>query len=139
MSLNDAIQSVMRAKGITNSFLLGNPERHRDRTTMYRLLNGDTQDPKISTLMEVCHGLGVTPNEILELSGVWSPRKRSTDPTDIGLRTVFSRVQALPGTRKELALQLFLSVTSVLEGRSNAADALDDLNVAPESPVPQEA
>jgi hypothetical protein len=123
MSLNEAIHSVMRAKGITNSNLLGNPDRQRDRTTMYRLLNGDTADPKVSTLIEVCTGLNVTPNEILELSGTWVPRKRSTDPTDIGLRTVFSRVQSLPDDRKELALRLLLSFVSVLEesdGRSGS-------------------
>jgi hypothetical protein len=115
MSLNEAIHSVMRAKGISNSNLLGNPDRHRDRTTMYRLLNGDTADPKVSTLIEVCTGLNVTPNEILELSELWIPRKRSTDTIDIGLRTVFSRVQSLPEGSKELALRLMLSFVGVLE------------------------
>lgn len=115
MSLNEAIHSVMRAKGISNSDLLGNPDRHRDRTTMYRLLNGDTSDPKVSTLIEVCTGLNVTPNEILELSTLWTPRKRSTDPTDIGLRTAFARVQALPPAHKELALRLLNGLVGVLE------------------------
>ena len=120
MSLNEAIHSVMRAKAITNSILLGNPDRHRDRTTMYRLLNGDTADPKVSTLIEVCTGLNVTPNEILELSLLWVPKKRSTDPTDIGLRTAFARVQNLDEDRKELALRLLLSLVAVLEEESSA-------------------
>ncbi len=115
MPLSSAIQSIMRAKGLRNAELLGNPERHRDRTTMYRLLNGETEDPKVSTLVEVCSGLGVTPNELLELSGNWAATKRSSAPSDIGLRAVFSRIQALPEPRKELALRLIQAMAAVLE------------------------
>lgn len=103
MGLDQAIHLAMRARGITVAELLkGVPQR--DRSTIYRLLKGDTQDAKVSTLLGLCKALGVTPNDLLGLAGLWNEPGRSTDPLDVRLRRVFAIVQGLGAPYKVVAV-----------------------------------
>jgi len=103
MPLHQAIRTVMRARGLKMPDLLVRMPR-RDRSTVYRLLNGDTQDAKVSTLLDLCSALGVTPNDLLSLAGLWSAAGRSPDSLDARLRQVFAAVQALAAPYKLVAV-----------------------------------
>jgi len=65
MSLQQALQAAMRARGIRVADLLERMQQ-RDRSTVYRLLSGDTRDAKMSTLLAACTAIGVTPNDLLD-------------------------------------------------------------------------
>jgi transcriptional regulator with XRE-family HTH domain len=103
MPLHQAIQSAMQARGLTMPDLLARMPQ-RDRSTVYRLLNGDTRDAKLSTLVGLCTALGVTPNNLLSLAGLWNDPARSTDPLDVRLRRVFAMVQSLAAPYKLVAV-----------------------------------
>jgi DNA-binding Xre family transcriptional regulator len=103
MPLHQAIRSAMSARGLKVPDLLARMPQ-RDRSTVYRLLNGDTRDAKVSTLISLCSALGVTPNELLSLAGLWSDPARSADPLDVRLRRIFAMVQALAPPYKLVAV-----------------------------------
>jgi len=103
MPIDQAIRTVMQARGVKMPELLGRLGR-RDRSTIYRLLNGDTQDTKVSTLLDLCAALGVSPNDLLGLAGLWGEGGRSGDPLDMRLRKVFAAVQGLPAPYKVVAV-----------------------------------
>jgi DNA-binding Xre family transcriptional regulator len=103
MPLDQAIQTAMHARGVTVAELLARMPQ-RDRSTIYRLLKGDTRDAKLSTMVGLCRALGVTPNDLLGLAGLWSEPARSTDSLDVRLRRVFAMVQALAAPYKLVAV-----------------------------------
>lgn len=103
MPLHQAIRAVMRARGMKMPDLLAQMPQ-RDRSTIYRLLNGDTRDAKVSTLLELCSALGVSPTDLLSLAGLWSDAGRSPDSLDVRLRRVFAIVQTLAAPYKLVAV-----------------------------------
>lgn len=70
MSLQQAIRAAMRARGVETKDLLARMAQ-RDRSTVYRLLSGDTRDTRLSTLLALCSALGISPNELLVQAGLW--------------------------------------------------------------------
>ncbi len=103
MPLDQAIQAALRARGLNVADLLARMPQ-RDRSTIYRLLSGETRDAKVSTLLGLCRALGVTPNDLLGLAGLWSEAGRSADPLDLRLRRVFAMVEALAAPYKVVAV-----------------------------------
>jgi DNA-binding Xre family transcriptional regulator len=103
MPLDQAMKTVMRARGLKVPDVLTRMLQ-RDRSTVYRLLNGDTRDAKLSTLLGLCSALDVSPNELLSLAGLWNDEGPSTDSLDIRLRQVFAVVQALAAPYKLVAV-----------------------------------
>lgn len=103
MPLDQAIHTALKARGLKVADLLARMPQ-RDRSTIYRLLSGETRDAKVSTLLGLCRALGVTPNDLLGLAGLWSEPGRSTDPLDVRLRKVFAMVQALAAPYKLVAV-----------------------------------
>jgi DNA-binding Xre family transcriptional regulator len=103
VALHRAIRAAMEARGLKTPDLLARMPQ-RDRSTVYRLLKGDTRDAKVSTLIGLCSALGVTPNDLLSLAGVWSDPERSSDPLDVRLRRVFSMLQSLASPYKLVAV-----------------------------------
>jgi hypothetical protein len=102
MSLHEAIKATMQERGLQIPDLLAGMQQ-RDRSTVYRLLKGDTRDAKIGTLVAVCRALGVTPNELLVNAEIW-PDARSTDQLDVRLRQVFAAVQGLASPYRIVAV-----------------------------------
>jgi DNA-binding Xre family transcriptional regulator len=127
MPLHQAIRSVMRERGLKMPDLLEGMPR-RDRSTVYRLLNGDTQDAKLSTLLDLCEALGVTPNDLLGLAGLWTDAGRSADVLDVRLRRVFAIVQALATPYKLVAVTQIERLVSTWQ---EAADGVLGRNVEP--------
>jgi DNA-binding Xre family transcriptional regulator len=103
MSLHQAIQTAMQAKGLKMGDLLARIPQ-RDRSTIYRLLSGDTRDARVSTLLALCSALGVTPDELLSLAGFWSEAERVLDPLDLRLRKVLTMVEGLVPPYKLVAV-----------------------------------
>jgi DNA-binding Xre family transcriptional regulator len=103
MSLDQAIQTALRERGLKVADLQARMPQ-RDRSTIYRLLSGETRDAKLSTLLALCRALGVTPNELLGVAGLWGGPGRSADTLDLRLRKVFGTVQALAAPYKLVAV-----------------------------------
>ncbi len=125
-SLSKAILSVMTARGMSATDIAVKMESGRNRATLYRILSGATQDPKISTFVDICHALDVSPIEVLQLANIVEHTPRDTDLLDIRLRQIFRRVQALPERFKRLAVAQLASITETLheevddEGRARS-------------------
>lgn len=92
----------------------------RDRSTIYRLLKGDTRDAKIGTVLAVCAALELSPNELLSLAGLW-PDNRSSDQLDTRLRQVFTALQSLARPYKVVAVT---QVERLVDTWQDAADGL---------------
>jgi DNA-binding Xre family transcriptional regulator len=103
MPLDQAMKTVMRERGLKMPDLLTRMLQ-RDRSTVYRLFNGDTRDAKLSTLLDLCAALDVTPNDFLSLAGLWNDEGHTADSLDARLRKVFTIVQALAAPYKLVAV-----------------------------------
>ena len=114
MPLHEAIRTVMEAQGLKTPDLLSRMPQ-KDRSTVYRLLKGDTQDARVSTLLGLCCALGVTPNDLLSQAGLWNEvapldaRLRrafgmEADALDVRLCQAFGTVQGLASPYKVVAV-----------------------------------
>jgi hypothetical protein len=113
MSLNNAIQTLLSTRNIhaaDAAISMGD----RNRATFYRMLNGSTGDPRISTLVEACRVLRTTPSHMLELAGLWETPP-SEDELDRRLQRAITRLQNLPRERKELAISQVEVLLSIWE------------------------
>ncbi len=79
LDLHAKLRRVMEAKGLRGRDVVRQLAR-RHAATAYDVLGGQTDDPRASTLLDVCRGLGVDPDELLgtaraplapELQGLW--------------------------------------------------------------------
>lgn len=116
MPLHQAIRTVMQAHGLKTPELLSRMPQ-KDRSTVYRLLSGDTRDAKVSTLLGLCLALGVTPNDLLSLAGLWN----DADPLDLRLRRVCETVQGLASPYKLVAVT---QVERLVDTWQEAADGV---------------
>lgn len=89
MSLKSAITEALQARELKPGDLLARMQ-DRDRSTVYRLLNGDTRDTKISTMIALCAALEIDPNEFLALAGLWSEFGPAPDALDLRMRRTLS-------------------------------------------------
>lgn len=103
MPLQQAILSAMQARDLRVRDLLARMGP-RNRSTVYRLLNGDIRDTRVSTLLALCSALGSTPNEVLGQAGLWSEESRSGDALDLRLRRSFALLQSLAVPLKLVAV-----------------------------------
>jgi len=105
MSLKEAIKQIIENKNLTPATIAARMKGRRSAATFYRILNGNIQNPKLNTFLDLCEATGVSPTEMLQLAGLWPFRLRSTDPTDLKLRQVFTEVQGLPKNHKKIAVE----------------------------------
>jgi DNA-binding Xre family transcriptional regulator len=119
MALHEAIKMTMDQRGLKMPELLASLPQ-RDRSTIYRLLKGDTRDAKIGTVLAVCAALELSPNELLSLAGLW-PDNRSSDQLDTRLRQVFTALQSLARPYKVVAVT---QVERLVDTWQDAADGL---------------
>ena len=117
---------MMAARGLTARDLLARLGRERDRATMYRLLAGQTENPRLDTLLAVCTALDTTPNELLDQAEILPQRPRSADLLDLRLRVAFRRLQSLPARSKALAIAQVLLLLETWE-RDAAGLPIEDL------------
>jgi DNA-binding Xre family transcriptional regulator len=103
MALANAIAGLAVARGMKPAELADAIKDARTWTTLYRVLRGETADPRISTLLEVCRTLHTSPNELLGLAGMWPQMGRLT-MLDIALRQAFREMQELSEEDRRLLL-----------------------------------
>lgn len=103
-SLSAAILAVMRTREMSATDIAERMESGRNRATLYRILSGATQDPKVSTFVDICRALDVSPIEVLQLAELVPHTPRDTDLLEIRLRQIFRRIQALPESLKRLTV-----------------------------------
>ena len=118
LTLSEAIVAVMRTRKMTPAQVATRMESGRNRATLYRILSGATQDPKVSTFVDICQALDVSPIEVLQLAAIVPRRPRDTDLLDIRLRQIFRRIQDLGGGNKALAVSQLDALVGTLEEHS---------------------
>ncbi len=132
MSLAQAITQTMQAHGLKAAEVAGRLGEAQDRTAFYRTLNGETKEPRLNTLVQLCIALDTTPSELLELAEVWSPDTPGrAGPDDLRLRQAFGQLRALPADGKEWAAPLVTALASALTARGELR-ADDDAPRAPD-------
>ena len=122
LTLSQAIVAVMRTRNMTPAQVAARMESGRNRATLYRILSGATQDPKVSTFVDICQALDVSPIEVLQLAAVVPRRPRDTDLLDIRLRQIFRRIQDLEGGYKGLAVSQLDAMVGTLEDHSGQGE-----------------
>ena len=113
-TLSGAILAVMRTRKLSATQVASRMQSGRNRATLYRILSGATQDPKVSTFVDICQALDVSPIEVLQLAALVPHTPRDSDLLDIRMRQIFRRVQSLPEALKRLAVAQLGSLTDAL-------------------------
>lgn len=126
MALADGLARIMESRGMTTRDVLDRLGERRDRATVYRLLAGQTANPRLDTILTLCAAMETTPNELLDQSDIFPERPRSADQWDLRLRVAFRRLQALPPEAKALAITQTLMLLETWE-RATQGQPLDDL------------
>ncbi len=115
MSLAQAITQTMQAHGLKAAEVAGRLGEAQDRTAFYRTLNGETKEPRLNTLVQLCIALDTSPSELLELAEVWSPDTPGrVRPDDLRLRQAFGQMRALPTDGKQWAVPLVAALATAL-------------------------
>ncbi|MEJ7652962.1 MAG: helix-turn-helix transcriptional regulator [Chloroflexia bacterium] len=125
-SLSQAIVSVMRARRMTATNVANRMRSGRNRATLYRILSGSTQDPKVSTFVDICYALDVSPIEVLQLAGAVPHQARDTDLIEIRMRQIFRRVQAMPLPAKRLTVSQFDVLAEVVAEHESFGEDVPD-------------
>ncbi|MDP9350627.1 MAG: helix-turn-helix transcriptional regulator [Chloroflexota bacterium] len=118
-SLGGAILAVMGSREMSATNVADRMESGRNRATLYRILSGATQDPKVSTFIDICRALEVSPIDVLQLANLVPHTPRDTDLLDVRMRQIFSRVQAMPEDLKRLAIAQIGAIADTLHEHSN--------------------
>jgi len=115
MSLAQAITQTMQAHGLKAAEVAGRLGEAQDRTAFFRTLNGETKEPRLNTLVQLCIALDTSPSELLELAEVWSPDTPGrVRPDDLRLRQAFGQMRALPTDGKQWAVPLVAALATAL-------------------------
>ncbi len=124
MSLAHAIAQTMQAHGLKSAEVAGRLGEAQDRTAFYRTLNGETKEPRLNTLVQLCIALETSPSDLLELAGMWSPDTPGrTGLHDLRLRATFGQLRALPVEGKQWAAPLVAALAAALVAqRAQGAD-----------------
>ena len=110
MSIGKAVRDLIEARGLRPAEVADRLGGKRNRATFYRLLSGETTDPRVSTLLEICNSLTTTPSELLQLAGMLPFQERSLELIDVELRQAFGELQKLEDDDKRIGLAVLRSV-----------------------------
>jgi DNA-binding Xre family transcriptional regulator len=106
LPIREAVRDLIRARGLRPAGAAARLGGKRNRATLYRLLSGDTADPRISTLLAICTVLATGPNDVLQRAGLVPYRERSRDPIDVELRRAFGELRGLSEDDRRLCLAM---------------------------------
>jgi transcriptional regulator with XRE-family HTH domain len=120
MSIGKAVRDLIEARGLRPAEVADRLGGKRNRATFYRLLSGETSDPRVSTLLEICKSLNTSPSELLQLAGMLPHYERSLDLIDVELRQAFGELRTLTEDDKRVSLVM---LRSVIDLRSQRADS----------------
>ena len=120
MSIGKAVRDLIEARGLRPAEVADRLGGKRNRATFYRLLSGETTDPRVSTLLEICNSLTTTPSELLQLAGMLPFQERSLELIDVELRQAFGELQKLEDDDKRIGLAVLRSVIDLRAKRNGA-------------------
>jgi transcriptional regulator with XRE-family HTH domain len=109
MSIRAAILAILDARGLRPAEVADRMST-RNRATLYRVLSGDTADPRIGTILELCHALNTGVSELLELAGLYGSGARQLRLIDVELRQAFAEIHQLDEDSKRQCLALLRGV-----------------------------
>jgi transcriptional regulator with XRE-family HTH domain len=118
MSIGKAVRELIEARGLRPAEVADRLGGKRNRATFYRLLSGETTDPRVSTLLEICYSLTTSPSELLQLAGMLKYQERSLDLLDVELRQAFGELQGLTDDDKRLCLAVLRGIIDLRAKRS---------------------
>src|SRR5436190_21398217 len=95
MSLAEAINSVLKVRGLTRKELLDRLPQGASPWAVYRILAGKSIDPRVSTVLTICQALDVSPTELMQLAGTFPYRTRGAGAEEVRLRQAFRAVQGM--------------------------------------------
>ncbi len=124
-SLSEALRAAMRERGLSARALYERMHSERNRATLYRLLNGSTTDPALSTFLDACRGLEMSPTELLIRAGLVEYRERAATPEDTRLREVFDEVRRLRPDLKDLAITEMEQLERAVKELARLAGAIE--------------
>ena len=110
MSIGKAVRELIDARGLRPAEVADRLGGKRNRATFYRLLSGETTDPRVSTLLEICNCLTTSPSELLQLAGMLAYQGRSMNLIDVELRQAFGELQQLNDDDKRVCLSMLRGV-----------------------------
>ena len=120
MSIGKAVRDLIEARGLRPAEVADRLGGKRNRATFYRLLSGETNDPRVSTLLEICSSLTTSPSELLQLAGLLTYQERSLKLIDVELRQAFGELQILNEDDKRLCLAMLRSVIDLRAHRNES-------------------
>jgi len=120
MSIGTAVRDVIEARGQRPAEVADRLGGTRNRATFYRVLSGDTGDPRLSTLLEICRALTISPSDLLQLAGLYQTQGRPLTLSDIELRQAFGEIQQLDEDDRRVCLALLWGVIDLRAQRTGA-------------------
>jgi len=110
VAIGKAVRELIDARGLRPAEVADRLGGKRNRATFYRLLSGETTDPRVSTLLEICNCLTTSPSELLQLAGMLVYQGRSMNLIDVELRQAFGELQQLNEDDKRVCLSMLRGV-----------------------------
>ncbi len=120
MAIGKAVRDLIEARGLRPAEVADRLGGKRNRATFYRLLSGETSDPRVSTLLEICNSLTTSPSELLQLAGMLHYQERSLELIDVELRQAFGELQTLNDDDKRVCLAVLRSVIDLRAQRNES-------------------
>jgi transcriptional regulator with XRE-family HTH domain len=120
MAIAEAVRELIEARGLRPAEVADRLEGKTNRATLYRLLSGNTSDPRVSTLLEICNALTTGPSELLQLAGLLQYQERSLKLIDVDMRQAFGEMQQLDEEDRRLCLALLRRVIDLRAQRTEA-------------------
>jgi transcriptional regulator with XRE-family HTH domain len=117
MSIGAAVLEILDARGLLPAEIADRMST-RDGSTFYRVLSGETSDPRISTLLQICNALMVGPADLLELAGLYGSGTRQPRLIDVELRQAFAEIQQLDEDGKRECMTLLRGVIGLRAQRT---------------------
>jgi transcriptional regulator with XRE-family HTH domain len=113
MSIGVAARDVIGARGLRPAEVADRLGGVRNRATFYRILSGETRDPRTGTLLELCSALAITLDELLQLAELYRGEGHQLKLIDVQLRQAFDEAELLDDDDKRLCLALLRAVIDV--------------------------
>ena len=120
MSIGAAVRDVIEARGLLPAEVADRLSGTRNRATFYRVLSGETSDPRVSTLLELCGALTISPGELLQLAGLYQIEAGPLKLIDVEVRQAFGEMQQLDEDDKQVCLGLLRGVIDLRAQRTEA-------------------
>ncbi len=130
MSLAVAIEEMLKIRGWTRSQLIAHLPEPKSRWSVYRLLQGRSQEVLAPTLIDLCTALDTSPSELLQMGGLVRTIEPSAGRFDDRLRRALAPVQSLSPETKAVAIESIEAVVAVLQRWDAMGRAVEKVSAA---------